>query len=129
VAAAAPAAISTPLPDLTTSLGQTLGGLLVVIAALFACLWIIKRLSSPRRGAGLMRVLGATALGPRERIVMVEAGNKVLMLGVTANNISALHVFTHDELVLPSPDRASATNDATVASFASRLRQALKGTP
>jgi flagellar protein FliO/FliZ len=131
--------VSAPIPDLASSLAQTLGGLLVVIAALVACLWLIKRLSAPRQGTvRAVRVLGATAVGPRERVVMVEAGDKILMLGVTATNISALHVFTHDELALapiaPGADKnavdtTNAPPPAALSAFASRLRQALKRQP
>jgi hypothetical protein len=34
-------------------------GLAVVIALLFACLWLIRRLSAPRGGGAAIKVLGA----------------------------------------------------------------------
>ncbi|MCL2162745.1 MAG: flagellar biosynthetic protein FliO [Betaproteobacteria bacterium] len=128
------AAPDTPLvADPLAGLGQMLFGLALVLGILAACVWLLKRFSSPVRGNGLLRILGITAVGPREKVVLLEVGEKVLMLGVTPNNVRTLHVFERGELPLaPAPatspadsGRVSATTFA--ASFASRLTQALKG--
>ncbi|THF64448.1 flagellar biosynthetic protein FliO [Pseudothauera rhizosphaerae] len=73
-------------------------GLVVVIAILLATLWALKRLSGPRGAVGQLRVLGATSVGPRERVVLVELGKKVLVLGVGQGNVRTLHVMEADEL-------------------------------
>jgi len=119
----------TGIPDPLTGLGQMLFGLILVFGILAVCVWLLKRFSSPVRANGLLRVLGITAVGPREKVVLLEVGEKILMLGVTPNNVRTLHVFAREELPLES---ASATSPAGPAaafatSFASRLAQALKG--
>lgn len=80
------------------SAAQMVLGLAVVIGLLLASLWLIKRLSAPRGAAAGLRVLGAAAVGPRERVVLVEIGGKVLVLGVTSANVSALHTLSAEEL-------------------------------
>ena len=129
----AAAEVSAALPDPLASLGQMLFGLALVLGALAASVWLLKRFSSPVRGNGLLRVLGITAVGPREKVVLVEAGEKIIMLGVTQNNVRTLHVFGRDELPLaPAPatspiESGPASATAFATSFANRLAQALKG--
>ncbi|MDR0634748.1 MAG: flagellar biosynthetic protein FliO [Azoarcus sp.] len=119
----------TPVPpviaDPLTGLGQMLFGLAVVLAILIACVWLLKRFSAPMRGGGLLRVIGATAVGPRERAVLLEAGDKLILLGVTPNNVRTLHVFARDEL--PAAAATTPPPAAPAAAFAARLRQALQG--
>ncbi|MDR1855193.1 MAG: flagellar biosynthetic protein FliO [Azoarcus sp.] len=108
--------------------GQMIFGLVAVLAILVACVWLLRRFAEPLRGSGAVRVLGATAVGPREKVVLVEAGEKVLMLGVTAANVRTLHVFARDELPLAaSAATTPPPGAAIVASFANRLRDAIKG--
>lgn len=81
------------MPDFTSSLGQMLLGLLVVIAILLFSLWLIKHLTQPHGSANGLKVLGGIAVGTRERIVLVQAGSEVLVLGITNANIRTLHVI------------------------------------
>ncbi|MDR1424882.1 MAG: flagellar biosynthetic protein FliO [Azoarcus sp.] len=124
---------SAPPPTLPPSplagTGQMLFGLVLVLAVLAGCVWLLKRFSVPLRGNGMLRIIGVTALGPREKVVLLEAGDKVMMLGVTPNNVRTLHIFSRDELKLPIAS-AAASADAPAASplacFANRLRDAIK---
>ncbi|MDR0702257.1 MAG: flagellar biosynthetic protein FliO [Azoarcus sp.] len=113
---------ASPAPDAFANVGQMLSGLLAVLVLLIAALWLLKRFSTPARGNALLRVIAAAAVGPRERAVLLEAGGKIILLGVTSNNVHTLHVFGRDEFDLPAAVPAS-----PAATFASRLRQALKG--
>ena len=70
--------------DAAGSLVQMLLGLAVVIGLLYASLHVLKRLGAGGgNAAGLIKVRGATAVGPRERVVLVDVAGKVLVLGVT----------------------------------------------
>ena len=89
------------LPGLAQSFTQMLLGLVVVIALLLTTLWLIKRLSAPRGPAAGLKVLGGVAVGSRERLVLVEVGDKVLVLGVTASSINTLHTTDSGSLKLP----------------------------
>lgn len=85
-----------------TGMTQTLLLLVLLIAALAALPWLIRRLQQQRAGqlgqaAGASRVLSAVAVGPQQRVVTVEVGTAqqrtLLVLGVTAQSINCLHVL------------------------------------
>lgn len=105
------------LPSAAGSVFQMLFGLGIVLALLFAALHVLKKLNGPRAAAGALKVLGATAVGPRERVVLVEVADTVLVLGVTNNQITALHSLPAASLPTTTASPASASD------FAGRLRQ------
>jgi flagellar protein FliO/FliZ len=106
-----------PPSDLGGSVFQLLFGLAVVIALVFASLWLLKRLSAPRgEAAGLLRVVAGTAVGPRERVVIVEVGGNWLVLGVAPGQVSTLAEMPRGEL--PTDSASDLGKD-----FAGRLRQ------
>lgn len=102
------------------SLIQMLLGLAVTLALLIGGLYVLKRLQGARATApGAMRILGATAVGTREKVVLLGVGKKVLVLGVTPGRISTLHTMDPDELPPPAPPvAAQLTSD-----FAGRVKQ------
>ncbi len=63
----------------------------MVLALFWGSLQILKRLQVPRGGAWAgLRVVGATAVGPRERVVVVEIGETWLVVGVAPGRVSSL---------------------------------------
>jgi flagellar protein FliO/FliZ len=86
-------------PDMGSSALQMVLGLVVVLALLLGALWLLKRLSQPRGAvAGLMRVVAGVAIGPRERVVILELGNSWLVLGVAPGQVSTLAEIPRQEL-------------------------------
>ncbi len=80
-----------PAADLGSSIVQLVLGLAMVIALLLASLWLLKRVSAPRgEAASLIRVVAGTAVGPRERVVILEVGGTWMVLGVAPGQVSAL---------------------------------------
>jgi flagellar protein FliO/FliZ len=72
--------------------GGALGLVLIVIAALA---WILRRYNrSGRSGPGELALLGGLALGGRERLMLVRAGQDRVLIGVAPGQIRALHVLT-----------------------------------
>jgi flagellar protein FliO/FliZ len=63
--------------------------LLLVLALIPVSMWLLKRMGAgtPASAAG-MKVVAQLPLGPRERLVVVEAGDRWLVLGVTAASIN-----------------------------------------
>jgi flagellar protein FliO/FliZ len=117
--ALAGAQTTAPSQDLGGSVLQLLLGLALVLAMLFASLWLLKRLAAPRGdAAGLMRVVAGTAVGPRERVVVVEVGTTWLVLGVAPGRVSALAEVPRASLP-PEADQPQPKD------FASRLKQLL----
>lgn len=108
-----------PSQDVGGSLFQLLFGLALVVALLFASLWLLKRLAAPRgEAAGLLRVVAATAVGARERVVIVEVGPTWLVLGVAPGSVTALAEVQRSSL--PPAAEAPPAKD-----FAGRLSQIL----
>ncbi len=119
--AATPSSAPTVPPgntDLAGSLGQMAFGLAIVVGVLLICLWLLKRVAAPRGSARGLRVLGAAPVGPRERVVLVEVGGKVLVLGVAPGRVNMLDTLQPDQLAAL---HASA-DTATPGGFAGRLK-------
>lgn len=112
------AAQATPVTGSAGGLLQVIFGLLLVALLLAGSLYLLKRLGSPpgARG-GLLRVISATPVGPRERLLVVETGSTWLILGVTAGQISKLH-----ELPRPPADEPPSSPPPS-PDFAAWLRQ------
>jgi len=90
-------------PELGATLLQMLFGLGVVLLLLFASLYLLKRLTAPRgAAAGLLRVVAATAVGTRERVVVLEVGDTWLVLGVTATNVTPLTQLPRSQVPAPT---------------------------
>ena len=105
-ATAAPlaAAQAVAVPELGGSLLQMLLGLGVVLLLLFASLTLLKRLAAPGgAAAGLLRVVAATAVGTRERVVVVEVGDTWLVLGVAPGRVTALSQLPRQEVPAVTP--------------------------
>lgn len=116
-------------PDVASSLpsggasgiGQVTLALLVVLAAVFAAAWFVKRLRmATGRGVHGIEVLAQSSLGAKERAVIVRVGGERLLLGVASGGVSLLRT-------LP-PELAEATPPATTMEqpgFAALLKKSL----
>lgn len=81
----------TPPPDLTMAGIKMVLVLLVLLGGLLAVLYAVRRLSGARHFPGRpIRVLASSYLGPRKVISLVEIPGKILVLGVTKNDIRVL---------------------------------------
>ena len=111
--AAAPA-----VGSVSGQLTQLVLGLLLVIGLIFVLAWLMRRV--PRIGPGTGQVIegvGSRALGPRDRLVLVQVGEEQILLGITPGRITPLHV-------LKTPVDAVKTEAAT-PEFAQRLMELL----
>ena len=96
---------------MTGHLLQTTLGLLFVLGLLLALVWLLKRLgvgNAQRRG-GFYKVLATSALGPREKIVLVEIGDTWLVLGMTSNSINTLHSMPAGSIEIDPSQNAAAS--------------------
>jgi flagellar protein FliO/FliZ len=113
--------------DLGGSLLQLVLGFGVVLALLFATLWLLKKISLPRGGSGnMIRVVSAAAVGPRERVVLVDVGGKRLVLGVAPGQVSLLDTQV-SPTAAPTDTAAREPIEGVVATpmFAQWLKQTL----
>lgn len=106
------------------ALGKTAAALALVVAIIFLCSYLIRRLGPGRGQPGRrLKVIGSTAVGNRERVVIVEVEDTWLVLGVGSGQVNKLH-----ELPRPAPSETLDSNgsSAVEGGFASRFAQALK---
>ena len=83
------------LPELL-SLG---GSLLMVVAAVVVVGWLYSKSQGVRGSANdAISIVASQALGPKERILLIEVGGKQIVLGMTAQQVQTLHVF--DDVVV-----------------------------
>jgi flagellar protein FliO/FliZ len=103
--AQAPQAAATT--DMGGSLWQMFLGLALVLALMVGSLWLLKRLVVQRGGnSGLLRVVAGTAVGARERVVIVEVGSTWLVLGVAPGRVSALAEVPRQSGIVPPASAA-----------------------
>ncbi|MEC5396582.1 flagellar biosynthetic protein FliO [Uliginosibacterium sp. H1] len=114
----AAAAQSAGMPSASASFMQMILGLAVVLACLYGALLLLKKLQQKAgQGTHSLKVLGATAVGPRERVVLVSVGNQVLVLGVAPGRVNTLHTLAASDLPETPAPALPAAGD-----FANRLK-------
>ncbi len=75
-----------------TGFGMMMLKLAVVLTLIVAGGWLVRRLQRGRRpGARTLEVLDVLSVGPKERILLVRAGNVQLLVGSAPGRISTLH--------------------------------------
>jgi flagellar protein FliO/FliZ len=97
---------------------QVLVALLLVLAAIVATAWLLKRFGPTQLSGDALKVLGGVAVGPRERLVLVEVGTTWLVVGVAPGQVRAVHT-------MPRPEQGPEPPAGEAASFAERLRERL----
>lgn len=102
------------------SLFQLLFGLIVVLAAIGVTALLLRRLGRLPQGAGTLRVIAGLSLGARERAVLIQVGDKQILLGVAPGRVQALHV-------LERPVDTGTPGPGMAGGFAERLAQLMKG--
>ena len=114
-AAAAPAAGS----GIAGQLAQLVLGLLLVLGLIFFLAWLLRRVqqAGPAGKGQVIDIVGTRALGPRDRLVLVQVGNEQILLGLSPGTITALHVLK-EPVQVPSAEQAS-------PEFAQRLMELL----
>ncbi|GAB3320769.1 flagellar biosynthetic protein FliO [Haliea atlantica] len=80
-----------PLMDASYTL-RVIGSLLLVILLLVAVMALLRRFSGGGVGrVGLLRVRASISLGGREKAVLVQVGEELLLLGVSPGGVRLLH--------------------------------------
>ena len=82
--------------------------LAMLVVALLAAggTWLVARVSRQRfANSPLLRVIASVHVGPRERVVIVEAGQSWLVLGVAPGRVNAIHTLAKDDSAPLEPQR------------------------
>jgi flagellar protein FliO/FliZ len=73
---------------------ETAGGLLLILALIFAISRLLRRFGRlPMASKGDIQVLSGVSLGPRERAVLLRVGGTRLLVGVAPGRVQTLHVL------------------------------------
>jgi flagellar protein FliO/FliZ len=85
---------------------QTAMGLALILGLLFLAAYLLRRLNGGRGfgGNGPLRVVGGLMISTRERIVVVEAGDTWLVIGIGPGQIRTLHTMPKGETMPVSAD-------------------------
>jgi flagellar protein FliO/FliZ len=104
-AAAAPAVSSGVAGQLT----QLVFGLLLVLGLIFFLAWLLRRVqqAGPAGKGQVIELIGSRALGPRDRLMLVQVGNEQILLGLSPGTITALHVLKEPVQVPDNADKAT----------------------
>jgi flagellar protein FliO/FliZ len=113
-AAAAPVVNSGVAGQLT----QLVFGLLLVLGLIFFLAWLLRRVqqAGPAGKGQVIELIGSRALGPRDRLMLVQVGNEQILLGLSPGTITALHV-------LKEPVQVPSTTEKATPEFAQRLME------
>lgn len=97
---------------------QMLFGLGIVLAAIAGTAWLLRRLAPGQvGGAGDLHVVAAVAVGPKERVVLVDVSETRLVLGVAQGQVTLLHE-------MPRPANAERPHHGSAAMpFVDKLKE------
>ncbi len=99
-------------------LSKLLLGLLLVIGLIFLLAWLLRRVQQLNpRGTQVIKLISSQALGPRERLVLVQVGGEQILIGLSGGRITPLHVMK-EPVHLPDAEPAN-------PEFAQRLMELL----
>lgn len=103
--------------------GQVVFGLIMVLAVIAALAFFVRRMGRfPYGGSGPVQILGGVNVGQRERIVVIRAGGRQLLVGVTPNSINTLLVSDQDIV----PEEGVRTRADHPDGFKAQLQNALE---
>jgi flagellar protein FliO/FliZ len=77
--------------DSAASLLTVLLSLTLILGGFIAVAWLARRYLPGMGAQGVVKVVGTTAVGARERVVVVEVDDTWLLLGVGGGNVRLLH--------------------------------------
>lgn len=97
---------------------RIVSGLVCVLIIILVLSWLVKRMNGLNLTSSKgFQYVGSMILGPKEKVVLIKAGARYLLIGVGAASINVLHDFG-----VELPDGFDAENKST---FADALKSAI----
>lgn len=91
-------------------------GLGIVLVAIACTVWLLRRLTPGQIGSATnLKVVAAVAVGPKERVVLVDVGDQRMVLGVAPGQVTKL-------AEMPRPTMED-TPPVTIPPFVSKLKE------
>jgi len=94
-------------PDTTGSLFTMLLSLGLILGGFVAVAWLARRYLPGIGAQNAVKLVGSTAVGSRERVVVVEVEQTWLLLGVGGGNVRLLHT-------LPKPEQPASSTESSL---------------
>ncbi|BBP03849.1 hypothetical protein TPL01_04600 [Sulfuriferula plumbiphila] len=86
----------------TGGLFQVLLGLILVLGLMAALAWTLKRFGATRAaGDAAIRIVGGVSVGGRERVLIIEAADQWIVVGVAPGRVNALATMPRQEHAAP----------------------------
>ena len=99
--------------------------LMLVLGLLLAIAWVLRRAGLTQGAAnGHLKILGGVSVGSRERVLLIQVGQEQLVIGVTAAEISLLHLLAEPVDVISGVNTIE--NSSLGQSFAQKLQQVVQ---
>ena len=93
--------------------------LAIVVSVIVFLTWMIKKVSGINANlSGTIKVVSGVHVGQREKIALVQVGEKQILVGITSTAITKLHEL---EKNVELPD----TNSTSTGTFAEKLKLAI----
>jgi len=89
-------------PDTATSMLTVVLSLVLILGGFVAVAWLARRYLPGMGAQGAVKVVSTTAVGTRERVVVVEVNGTWLLLGVGGGNVRLLHTLPKPAVSNPS---------------------------
>jgi flagellar protein FliO/FliZ len=70
--------------------GSMILSLLMVLALIIVCAFVLKRFTLTQQSVSQLKIVTSLSLGSKERVVVVQAGDQQLLLGVTAQQVTLI---------------------------------------
>jgi len=98
-------------------------GLIVVLGVFFTCIWFLRKMGAlPVNSKTGLRVIAGLSLGMREKLILVQVGDKQLLLGVAPGRVNNLLVLEGTEQLYKEKH-----NEGNEGEFAQKLKQLIAG--
>ncbi|MEO6800611.1 MAG: flagellar biosynthetic protein FliO [Rhodanobacter sp.] len=116
--------VSTPEFNAAGELMRVIFSLVGIIAIILVAGWLTRRMQRRRPGGGGRRIrcVESFAVGARDRLLLLDADGKRMLIGMGPGGMRTLHVY--DGAAPDEDDRAQASNSAkpVFADMLARLR-------
>ncbi|MBC7623974.1 MAG: flagellar biosynthetic protein FliO [Aeromicrobium sp.] len=116
------------VPSYSTTVLPTIVSLVLVIAAILITGFVLRRLSPSLRQAGtLLKPVAQIAVGPKEKVAVIQFQGELLVIGITAHQVTLLTKGVPE--VATQVDLSGTTEQALVNRWLSRLKPTNSANP
>ncbi|MDR3476578.1 MAG: flagellar biosynthetic protein FliO [Gammaproteobacteria bacterium] len=92
--------------------------LIAVLAFILVLVYLLKKLKSSKYSTNQMiKIMNVVSVGTKEKVILMEVNNTILLVGATPNHIETLYVFDASE----AEDKKAAINKNSYAEEVANL--------